>query len=113
MNRADPTWGYLVIWEFRVRTGQQEKFEEVYGPAGHWAELFRKTGDYVGTELVRDLQRPGRYITLDYWTTSEAYQQFRSEHDQAYASLDAACEQLTESESAIGEFGRTSRCEER
>lgn len=104
MNQAGPAWGYLVIWEFRVRSGREQKFQEVYGPAGDWAELFRKSGDYVRTELIRDLQRPGRYITLDYWTTSEAYQNFRSHHIQAYASLDAACEELTESEAVIGEF---------
>jgi heme-degrading monooxygenase HmoA len=108
MNEAKPAWGYLVIWEFRVRTGREQKFEEVYGRGGEWAELFRTSGDYVGTELVRDLQRPGRYITLDYWTTSEAYREFRSQHEQAYASLDAACEELTEHETAIGEFGSVS-----
>lgn len=109
MNQADPGWGYLVIWEFNVRSGQEQKFEEVYGPAGEWAQLFRRSLDYVGTELIRDLQRPGRYITLDYWTTSEAYKKFRSQHIQAYALLDAVCEELTEHEAAIGEFGRTSK----
>jgi heme-degrading monooxygenase HmoA len=109
MNQAEPRWGYLVIWEFRVRTGREQKFEQVYGCNGDWAQLFRKSEDYIGTELTRDLQRPSRYITLDYWTTSEAYKKFRSQHEQAYASLDAACEELTEHEAAIGEFGSVSQ----
>src|SRR5438105_3321587 len=105
MNQAGTAWGYLVIWEFRVRTGREQKFEEVYGSAGDWAQLFRQSSGYIGTELTRDLQRPGRYVTLDYWMTFEAYQKFRSQHEQAYASLDAAWEELTEHEAVLGEFG--------
>ena len=27
-------WRYLIIWEFRVRAGMEERFEKVYGPQG-------------------------------------------------------------------------------
>ncbi len=99
-------WGYLVIWEFHVREGQEAKFEEIYGSEGEWARLFRHSGHYLGTELHRDAQNPTRYVTLDFWTAREAYAEFRTRHAIDYEMLDSRCEELTESESAIGMFDR-------
>jgi heme-degrading monooxygenase HmoA len=106
MDALGRTWGYLVVWEFHVRGGQQEKFEAIYGPNGDWAELFRQSENYLGTELSRDLNNPSRYVTLDFWTSPEAYEEFRMQHGKDYSALDAACEQLTEKEAEIGRFVR-------
>jgi hypothetical protein len=34
--------GYIYIWEFHVNPGSQARFEEIYGPAGSWVQLFRQ-----------------------------------------------------------------------
>ena len=99
-------WGYLVVWEFHVRDGQEKTFENIYGPDGEWAKLFRQSPDYFGTELHRDAQNPSRYMTLDFWTTRVAYTEFRTHHAIDYEMLDSRCEELTERESAIGMFDR-------
>jgi heme-degrading monooxygenase HmoA len=104
MNALGRRWGYLVIWEFHVRRGQQEKFEAIYGPNGDWAELFRQSDNYLGTELSRDLQNPSRYVTLDFWTSQKAYEEFRGHYVKDYAALDESCAQLTEREVEIGRF---------
>ena len=105
----DRDWGYLVIWEFRVRRGMEEMFEKHYGPAGTWAQLFRKGEGFIATELSRDLERPGRYLTLDFWSSQKAYENFREQHAARYKEIDAECEAMTESEAEIGRFARVTK----
>jgi heme-degrading monooxygenase HmoA len=95
---------YLAVWEFEVTPESRGQFEKVYGPEGTWAQLFRHSPDYRGTKLLRDLARPGRYLTLDYWTSREAFHAFKQEHAAEYATHDKQCESLTEREAMVGEF---------
>jgi heme-degrading monooxygenase HmoA len=100
------TWKYLIGWEFRVKPGLTAQFESLYGPKGVWAELFARSEGYVATELTRDHAEPGRYITLDFWTSREAYEEFRRQHLDEYQAIDSRCEELTESEVELGCFER-------
>jgi heme-degrading monooxygenase HmoA len=95
---------FLVVWEFQVRPGEELRFEEIYGQAGAWVKLFARNSDYVRTELQRDLRQPGRYLTLDYWTSEAAYDRFHDANQEAYAAIDRECESLTEREVLIGRF---------
>src|SRR5215472_2439052 len=99
-------WGYVVIWEFRVQPGMEADFERAYGSEGGWAQLFRTGDGFSGTELHRDVSVPGRYVTLDFWSSGEAYQRFRQRNAARYAAIDAECQSLTESEVEIGSFAR-------
>jgi heme-degrading monooxygenase HmoA len=69
--------GYTIIWEFHVKPEDAARFEQAYGPAGEWAQFFRTGTGYLGTTLNRDAEQPGRYLTLDFWESAGAYQQFR------------------------------------
>ena len=104
-----PEWGYLIVWEFHVRPGAEERFENVYGPQGDWAQFFKRGEGYAGTELNRDLNIAGRYVTLDFWTSPHAYEHFRELHLAEYKAIDERCEALTERETEIGRFERVSR----
>jgi heme-degrading monooxygenase HmoA len=95
---------YLAIWEFEIKPDSRAQFEEIYGPDGTWARLFCQSPDYLGTKLTRDLTRPRRYLTLDYWTSREAFHGFKRAHAAEYAMLDKQCESLTEHEVMVGEF---------
>jgi hypothetical protein len=95
---------FLVVWQFHVRSGLEARFQDFYGPAGAWAKLFARDTNYLRTELQRDLRQPNRYLTLDYWTTESAYDQFHADHQRDYDAIDRQCEDLTESESLIGRF---------
>src|SRR5512135_3081812 len=99
-------WLYVVIWEFRVRPGMEAAFEEAYGPQGAWSRLFGSGEGYLRTELIRDLETTGRYLTLDFWSSRQAYEQFRIANAERYRAIDAECETLTESENRTGEFQR-------
>ena len=43
------------LWEFHVKLESISAFERTYGPTGAWAQLFRQSPDYLGTDLIRDL----------------------------------------------------------
>ena len=95
---------YAYMWEFRVKKEYTAQFEERYGPDGAWVRLFRQGNGYLQTELFHDVNIPGRFITVDYWTSKEAYENFRDEFHDDFTALDNDCEQLTESEQLIGAF---------
>jgi heme-degrading monooxygenase HmoA len=95
---------YLAIWEFEINTDFCSQFEETYGSEGAWARLFRQSPEYRGTKLIRDLTRRGRYLTLDYWTSRDAFHRFEQAHAAEYANLDQQCERLTDHEAMVGEF---------
>ena len=95
---------FLVVWEFRVRSGRRRAFEKAYGPEGDWVRLFRRDQEYLGTELIVDRERPLRYLTLDFWTSRRAHRRFLRRHQAAYERLNRQCELLTVREKLIGEF---------
>ncbi len=95
---------YVVIWEFRVRENSRAEFEKDYGPQGVWAQFFRRGAGYQGTDLLRDAEEAGRYLTIDRWTSLLAYQTFQTQQHAEYEAIDRRCERLTERESRIGAF---------
>ena len=102
----DRDWKFVVIWEFHVQADGREKFEEAYGINGVWARFFESAEGYVRTELIRDTERAGCYVTLDFWSSKQSYEQFRQASADRYRAVDAECEALIESETKIGAFER-------
>ena len=45
---------FVVVWQFEIAEEKVADFEAAYGPEGAWAQLFRSSPDYLGTELLRD-----------------------------------------------------------
>jgi len=93
---------FLALWEFEVKPGCEERFERVYGPAGDWARLFRSDSNYSETRLLHDPFRPAIYLTLDFWSTREAYENFQAERRAEYEAIDEASAGLMLSERRIG-----------
>ena len=71
-----------LVFSYEVR--DPEAFEHAYGPDGDWASFFRQGRGYIGTELLRDVETPGRYLVVDRWDTAEAYNTFAAEHREEY-----------------------------
>jgi hypothetical protein len=99
---------FTAVWEFQVKPESVAAFEKIYGPDGAWAQLFRQNTDYRGTEIIRDLDRPGRYLTLDHWTSLESLRRLKQDHYVEYEALDKQCESLTEREGFLGNFESSS-----
>jgi heme-degrading monooxygenase HmoA len=60
------------------------RFEPEYGPAGEWAQFFRTGKGYVGTELLQDVEHPGRYLVIDRWESRDAYNAFVAANREEY-----------------------------
>lgn len=94
---------FHLIWRFEVDRACRAAFEDAYGPGGLWVDLFRRGKGFLGTELYRDAGGADRYVTVDRWTSRDAYQTFRTEHAAAYAALDFRCQTLTAKETFLGD----------
>ena len=89
----------------RRRPADEKEFEKIYGPEGDWVQLFRKSKAFVRTEVYRDLETSGRYVTIDYFSSQAAFQAFLKEFREKYDSLDQLGETVCASEKRIGSFG--------
>jgi heme-degrading monooxygenase HmoA len=99
----DPIGALMLVrvWEYEVVAGREAEFEQLYGSAGAWAQLFARSAGHLSTELYRGVDRPGRYLTVDRFSGADSWQQFLTEHGGDYAELDSRCAELTTSEVEI------------
>ena len=95
---------FVVVWQFEIAEEQVAAFEAAYSLEGAWAQLFRSSPEYRGTELLRDAYISGNYLTIDRWASEEAFRSFRKDHDEEYETLDRTCDSLTARETRIGAY---------
>jgi heme-degrading monooxygenase HmoA len=106
MQVEEKSWKYLVVWQFDVCEGCEIQFEQAYAANGEWVRLFRTGSGFVRTELTRNAQNGRQYVTLDYWMSKQAYEEFRKRHEVEYGLIDARCERLTEREVELGRLDK-------
>jgi heme-degrading monooxygenase HmoA len=90
------------VFSYEVRDAAE--FERVYGPEGEWAAFFRRGRGYIGTELLRGLELPARYLVVDRWESAETYNDFVAQHHDEYMRLVDETRFLYESELRFGTF---------
>ena len=95
---------YTIVWSFDVKPEQVKAFERAYGPKGDWAQLFRRAPGYVDTELRRETDRRGHYMTIDRWQTREDYKRFKETFTNEYVTLDLRCGRMTDVEQKVGDY---------
>lgn len=95
---------FVSIWRYQVRPERAAEFERVYGPEGAWAALFSEADGYIGTELLRETERAGAYLTIDRWRSHSAQRNFIEARADDYAELDERCRELTVAERQVGAF---------
>ena len=91
-----------LVFSYEVR--KTAEFERVYGPEGEWAQFFRQGRGYVGTELLRDVEAPGRYLVVDRWESADAYNAFVDERREEYMERVDATRFHYDSELRFGTF---------
>lgn len=95
---------HILIWEFHAPAMRIAEFEEAYGVDGPWAALFRRAPGFLGTQLLRCTDQPGRYLTIDRWESEAAFDAFTRDFGAEYQALDKALEGLAAVENRIGAF---------
>lgn len=96
---------FVYLWAYRVSPERLDEFLELYGSNGLWIDLFRRAPGYLDTELLRDRNDPGRFMTVDRWESEEAFLNFRDRFAEEFDRLDRLGELLNMEETALGEFG--------
>lgn len=95
---------FTYIWQYRVRADRRSEFLDAYRPGGEWTALFSRDAAYVDTRLLRDLDQPDRYLTVDTWLSRSACDTFRKRYAREFAALDRKCEAFTVHEELVGDF---------
>jgi heme-degrading monooxygenase HmoA len=98
---------YTYIWRYRVRVDAVTEFLQHYRACGTWTQLFARARGYVDTQLLRDVESPTVFLTIDRWHTRAEHDAFRRELATEFERLDHACEALTEQEERLGDFETT------
>jgi heme-degrading monooxygenase HmoA len=71
-----------LVFSYEVR--ETDEFERVYGPGGDWTRFFSGAAGYIGTELLRDVELPTRYLVIDRWESADAYNAFAAANREEY-----------------------------
>lgn len=95
---------FIYLWVYRVSPERLDEFNELYGPKGSWAALFRRAPGYLDTQLLRDRNESSRFITIDHWESEADFTNFRDSFAVEFERLDHLGEQLTVEETALGGF---------
>jgi hypothetical protein len=93
-----------IVWQFDIRAGREQAFEEFYGAHGEWTAVNRQSRSYLGSSFLKDQNQPSRYLMIEYWS-----EMLVSEHHKAYRSdeidrLTALRDELIETAEALGVY---------
>ena len=94
----------MIALVFSYEVHDAAAFEQVYGSDGEWAGFFRRGRGYIGTELLRDVEAPGRYLVIDRWESADAYNAFVGERREEYMGRVDATRFHYDSELRFGTF---------
>ncbi len=93
-----------IMWQFDVKKGRENEFEQLYGVEGEWTAMNRHTRSYLGSSFLHDQNKSSRYIVIEYWSEMIVYEQHRAFRSDAITSLEERSAALVESVEPLGIF---------
>ncbi len=93
-----------IVWQFDVRPGSENEFEQFYGADGEWTLVNRQSRSYLGSSFLRDQSRTTRYLLLEYWSEMVVYERHKVYRSDEIARLDARRNELVAAMEPIGIF---------
>ena len=93
-----------IMWQFDVKHGHEDEFEQLYGVEGEWTAMNRLSRSYLGSSFLRDQSRSSKYIVIEYWSEMLVYEQHRAYRSDAIVSLEQRSRELVESVEPLGVF---------
>ncbi len=95
---------FAYAWRYTIDPDHEQPFLAAYAPDGTWADFFRQDPGYLRTVLLRDVERPDCFVTIDYWQSKNARDAFRKTNASRFEEIDQQCEAYTIDETFIGDF---------
>jgi heme-degrading monooxygenase HmoA len=96
----------MIALVFVYDVSEEDEFKRAYGAGGEWEAFFRGGRGYIGTELLHDVEQPGRYLVVDRWESRDAYNAFVQEHGEEYMRRVDETVFLYDHELRLGTFDR-------
>lgn len=66
-----------VVWQFQIKPGKQQEFEQFYGADGEWSTLARRSRSFLGSSFLRDQASDTSYMLVEYWSEMVVYERHR------------------------------------
>jgi hypothetical protein len=93
-----------IMWQFDVKSGREDEFEQLYGADGEWTAMNRLSRSYLGSSFLRDQSRTSRYLVIEYWSEMLVYEQHRAFKSDAVTSFEERSRTLVDSVEPMGIF---------
>lgn len=95
---------YSVIWKYKIKPENKEKFEFEYGGNGTWSKLFTKSESYRGSFLHKSEDEVDTYLLIDTWINKQTYEDFKKKNQATYNQISTGFEYFYRTEEKIGSF---------
>ncbi|MEZ4811174.1 MAG: hypothetical protein R2819_12510 [Allomuricauda sp.] len=95
---------YSVVWSYKIKPENKEKFEIEYGSSGTWSKLFYESENYRGSFLLKSEDESDTYLLVDTWIDKESYENFKKINQETYNNISSGFEYLYLTEKKIGSF---------
>lgn len=93
-----------IMWQFDVKAGREDEFEQLYGVDGPWTAMNRQTRSYLGSSFLHDQNRASRYIVIEYWSELIVTESTRGPREAAMTAIEASRTALVDSVEPLGVF---------
>ena len=93
-----------VMWQFQVKSGAQDAFEQFYGADGEWSKLGRRSRSFLGSSFLRDQIDTTRYVLIEYWSEMVVYERHQTDFADEMRSLEAHRDILCVTIAPLGVF---------
>lgn len=96
----------MIVREFVVTEGKEQKFLQVFRPGGSWPALLESSDGYLGSESFPWSAAERRYRVFDRWMSHRAFEGFRRQRQPEYESFMRliVADGLIEREVVLGSF---------
>ncbi len=92
------------IFQYYVEPDNDRLFNILNGPKGDWEKFFKKSDFFIDTQLLKDEEQPGKYVTLDMWVSREKFDEHVSQNQGEYDDLCARNAELYSECRLVGNF---------
>ena len=100
-----------IVWQFDIQPGREAEFEQFYGADGEWTAMNRHSRSYLGSSFLRDQNRAGQYLMIEYWSEMLVYEQHKLHRGDEILRLEARRSSLVAAVEPLGIFSAPARPE--
>lgn len=91
-------------WQFDIKQGCEQRFEELAGADGPWHALARRSRSFLGSSFMRDTAQPTRYLLIEYWSEMLVYEKHQADFLDEIRELESERDALVDTMTPLGVF---------